>query len=175
MNERSSDKSLFSLAQIQHLMRVEFNRAQRYGYPIACLMLGIDRIGPLRDMHGYETKEEVVGAVADLLRSATRGSDFLGRFADDRLLAVVPHTNMAGVEVMARRLCAGAHKLRFGGDGRVLTITISIGASCQEPGGEGTPYFDALLGSAEDALIEAQNSGGDRVMLLRPGAEASDH
>jgi diguanylate cyclase (GGDEF)-like protein len=172
MNERSSDKSLFSLAQIQHLMRVEFNRAQRYRYSIACLMLGIDRLGPLRDMHGYEAKEEVVSAVADLLRSATRGSDFLGRLPDDRLLAVVPHTNTAGVEVMGRRLCVGAHKLRFGGDGRVLSVTISIGASCQEPGGEGTPYFDALLGSAEDALGEAQHSGGDRLVMLLPGAEA---
>ncbi len=57
----------------------------------------------------------------------------------------------------------------------MLAITISIGASCQEPGGEGTPYFDALLGSAEDALLEAQNNGGDRVVLWRPGAEASEH
>lgn len=174
MSDRPPEKSLFSLAQIQHLMRVEFNRAQRYGYPIACLMLGIDRLGPLRDMHGYDAKEEVVSAVADLLRSATRGSDFLGRLADDRLLAVVPHTNAKGLGVMSKRIVDGARALRFDGDGRTITITISIGGSYQEPGDGATPYFDALLQAAEDALFDAQNDGGNRVVLFKPGAESGE-
>ncbi len=173
MSERPSEKSLFSLAQIQHLMRVEFNRAQRYGYPIACLMLGIDRLGPLRDMHGYEAKEEIVAAVAELLRTATRGSDFLGRLADDRLLAVVPHTGAKGIRVMAERLRTGAHGLRFEGGGRTISVTVSLGGSCQEPGEGGTPFFDALLGSAEDALFEAQAAGGDKIVLLAPGQSSS--
>lgn len=174
MSERPSEKSLFSLAQIQHLMRVEFNRATRYGYPIACLMLGIDRLGPLRDMHGYDTKEEIVAAVAELLRTATRGSDFLGRLGDDRLLAVVPHTNRAGLVVMAQRLIEGARALRFEGGGVTMSITVSIGGSLQEPGGEGTPFFDALLQSAEDALFEAQAGDGNTFVLLRPGASSSE-
>jgi len=170
MTDRPSEKSLFSLAQIQHLMRVEFNRAQRYAYPIACLILGVDRLGPLRDMHGYDAKEEVVGAVAELLRTATRGSDFLGRLADDRLLAVVPHTNREGLNVLARRILEGAKGLRFQVDGRSVSITLSIGGSHQEPGVEGTPFFDALLQSAEDALFGAQSHGGGRFVLLDPGA-----
>lgn len=170
MTDRPTDKSLFSLAQIQHLMRVEFNRAQRYRYPIACLMLGIDRLASVRDVHGYDAKEEIVEAAVELLRSATRGSDFLGRLGDDRLLAVVPHTNRAGLQVMGTRLVEGARALRFEGDGRTISMTISIGGSFQEPAEDGTPYFDALLQAAEDALFAAQNDGGDKLKLLRPGA-----
>ena len=88
-SRESTEHGLFSLAQIQHLMRVEFNRAQRYDYPIVCMMIAIDRLGHLRDIYGYESKEEIVDAVVGLLKSSTRGSDFLGRMADDRLLAVV--------------------------------------------------------------------------------------
>ena len=40
-----AERSLFSLAQIQHLMRVEFNRAGRYSYPIVCMIIAIDRLG----------------------------------------------------------------------------------------------------------------------------------
>ncbi|MEZ6017325.1 MAG: GGDEF domain-containing protein [Planctomycetota bacterium] len=174
MSDRPTEKSLFSLAQIQHLMRVEFNRAQRYGYPIACLLLGIDRLSAVRDMHGYEAKEEVVNAVAELLRAATRGSDFLGRLGDDRLLAVVPHTNVQGLGTMAKRIVEGGRTLRFDGDGRAVSVTLSIGGSYQEAGDGATPFFDALLQTAEDALFDAQNAGGDRVVLQRPGAESGE-
>ena len=95
MSERpieAADRHLFSLAQIQHLMRVEFNRAQRYSYAVSCIILAVDRLGHLRDLYGYDAKEEILGSVVDLLKRETRASDFLGRMADDRLVADVRST-----------------------------------------------------------------------------------
>ena len=43
-NFSESEGGLFSLSQIQHLMRVEFNRAQRYEYPITCMLIAVDRL-----------------------------------------------------------------------------------------------------------------------------------
>ena len=99
MTQNDADNSLFSLAQIQHLMRVEFNRAQRYGYAISCLMIAVDRLGHLRDMYGYDSKEEIVDTMIRLLKTETRSSDFLGRMADDRLLAVIPHIGVVLLSV----------------------------------------------------------------------------
>jgi hypothetical protein len=42
---------------------------------------------------GYETKERVLDGVVALLHKITRTSDYVGRTADDRLIAVVPHTD----------------------------------------------------------------------------------
>ncbi len=163
----STERSLFTLAQIQHLMRVEFNRAQRYDYPIVCMLIAIDRLGHLRDLYGFETKEEILEGVVGLLKGATRSSDFLGRMADDRLLAVVPHTSPDGARILAERLLAGARGLTFEGDGRALQVTLSIGAS--HNAGGSTLFFDAMLAAAEDALCEATAEGGDRFELLDPG------
>lgn len=162
-----ADRSLFSLAQIQHLMRVEFNRAQRYDYPIACMMIAIDRLGHLRDLYGFDSKEEILEAVVELLKSSTRSSDFLGRMADDRLLAVVPHTPPEGADVLANRLLEGVRQLEFSADGRAIQITLSIGASHNSGGS--TLFFDAMLAAAEDALAEAVAEGGDRYEVLDPG------
>jgi len=162
-----SDRSLFSLAQIQHLMRVEFNRAQRYSYPIICMMIGIDRLGHLRDLYGYEAKEEILAAVVSLLKSETRSSDFLGRMADDRLLAVVPHTSPEGAEVLAGRLLEGVQSIDFASEGRTIQISLSIGASFNE--GSSTLFFDALLQAAEDGLNEAAGAGGNRFAAHAPG------
>ena len=55
MSEYSSDPGagVFSLSQIRHLMRVEFGRAQRYGYPLSCLVISVDRLDSLRDLVTY--------------------------------------------------------------------------------------------------------------------------
>lgn len=174
MTDSSADKSLFSLAQIQHLMRVEFNRAQRYGYPISCLMIAVDRLGHLRDMYGYEAKEEIIESIVGLLKGATRSSDFLGRMADDRLLAVVPHTGSAGIHVMSDRLLTQARNLGFQSEGRTIPISIAIGGSFDgsDDGGitkaQRTMFFDALLQASEEALDDAVAGGGDRAIFVTP-------
>ena len=163
----SADRSLFTLAQIQHLMRVEFNRAARYDYPIVCLLIAVDRLGHLRDLYGFDAKEEIVEGLVGLLKSGTRSSDFLGRMADDRLLAVVPHTTPAGADILAGRLLEGARDLAFAAEGRTVQVTLSIGAS--HNGGGTTLFFDAMLASAEEAMNEAASQGGDRYKVFDPG------
>src|SRR5438552_11911730 len=92
----AAPRGLFSVAQIQHILRVEFARAQRYRYALACLMISVDQLESLRDLCGYEIKEQVLESVVGLLQNATRTSDFLGRTADDRLAVLIPHTPKEG-------------------------------------------------------------------------------
>jgi diguanylate cyclase (GGDEF)-like protein len=172
MNDRSKsslregDPEIFSLAQIMHLMRVEFARAQRYDYPLACLLISVDGLSRMRDVHGYDAKQAVLDEVARLLKAETRSCDFLGRLMDDRLLAVVPHTRGDGARVLGERLLAGVRKLGFESGGKRLPITISIGATHNEGGS--TLFFDALLQAGEGALAESVAAGGDRLSLRDP-------
>jgi diguanylate cyclase (GGDEF)-like protein len=155
----SERRGLFSVAQIHHLLRVEFHRSQRHHYPLSCLVLAVDRLESLRDRHGYETKERVLDAIVLLLGEATRSSDYLGRTADDRLMAVVPHTDAAGARVLARRLVERARSLRLERMPEAFPVSLSIGLAATA--GEGDTFHDALLASAESALSEAIAAGGD--------------
>ena len=163
---------VFSLTQIRHLMRVEFSRAQRYGYPVSCIVIACDRLGHLRDLYGYEFREAVMDDVVTLLQKATRGCDYLGRLMDDRLMAVLPHTTRAGAETTARRILGGAHELGFRPEGNALRVTLSVGISHFEE--DNTMFFDALVDAAEQGLREAAESGGDRVIYIDPGPGKED-
>jgi diguanylate cyclase (GGDEF)-like protein len=166
----NKDRGLFSVAQIQHVLRVEFARAQRYGYPAACMLIAVDQLGLVRDRCGYEVKEEIMDDVVVLLKAATRSSDFLGRTADDRLMAVIPHTSAAGARIMGKRLLESVRSHSFAHAGELAPITLSIGASINE--GSKAMYYDSLLESAEAALAEAIAGGGDRYVerdALAPG------
>lgn len=166
-NLSDTDAGLFSLSQIMHLMRVEFSRAQRYGYPLACMLISVDRLGYLRDLYGYDSKEAIVEEVSRLLRSATRTCDFLGRLADDRLLAVVPHTGEEGTQILGERLLSGVRELQFDSDGKQIQVTVSIGTSCLTD--SKTLFFDSLLSAAEAGLADAEQAGGDRCTSRKPG------
>jgi diguanylate cyclase (GGDEF)-like protein len=157
---KHGDRGLLSVAQIQHVLRVEFDRAQRYQYPLACMLIAIDQLGLVRDRLGYDVKEEVMDELVDLLRAATRSSDFLGRTADDRLMAVIPHTGAEGARTMGRRLLEAVRKRQFAHAKELGSITLSIGVSVNVR--SKAMYFDSLLESAESALAESVGGGGDR-------------
>lgn len=162
--ERSPSPGLFSMTQIRHLMRVEFSRAQRYRYPLACLVLTVDDLERVRDTEGYDAKEALLESVIALLQRETRVCDYLGRLADDRLMAVLPHTPADGARAAAERLLAAA-RAGAGADGRATTL--SVGGSAYQD--DNTLFFDALLEAAEDAVRDAELGGGDRYVAHVPG------
>jgi diguanylate cyclase (GGDEF)-like protein len=158
--KKHGDRGLFSVAQIQHVLRVEFARAQRYGYPLACMLIAVDQLGTVRDRAGYEVKEEIMDGVIDLLKASTRASDFLGRTADDRLMAVIPHTSAEGARTLGNRLVEGVRAREFAHAAGSAPITLSVGIATHER--SSAMFFDSLLETAEAALSEAIGAGGDR-------------
>lgn len=153
-------QGLFSPAEIERLMRAEFDRAQRHKYPIVCMMIAVDRLGQLQDLYGYESKDEILNAVIAVLRAETRDSDYLSILQDDRLLAVFPHTAPESGAFLAKRMLSGMKKQRFERDGRSLRISSSIGIAHNRH--EGTLSFETLVRVAEEGLRVADAAGGDR-------------
>ncbi len=153
--------SLFSQAQILQLMKNEFARARRHGLPLGCMLLQVDRLLPLIDMHGAELRSTVRAAVAGLVREKTRGSDLLGTTSEDRYLLVLPHTSLQQTRVVAERLHQMFEAVEIAVDGRPLALSLSIGMTASDD--QKTIFFDSLLAQAEAAVEFATKSGGNQV------------
>jgi diguanylate cyclase (GGDEF)-like protein len=144
-------------------MRIEFERAQRYKYPLACFLIAVDRLERLHDLYGIETKETILRALSELLRAETRASDLLGVLVDDRLLVMIPHAARPGADALAKRLLEGARKLSFDSDGRSVRISLSIGgAHNQTVKPIQRLFYETLLSVSESGLDVALQGGGDR-------------
>ena len=150
--------SMFSLAQIRHLMRVEFARAERYGYELSVLAIGVDHRAELRRRGGDDLAAEAVDTMVELLLGATRTCDHLGRLLDDRFLAVLPHTGTEGARILAERWRQEAASKPLGGG--VDRLGISVGIAALQPGQ--ALFFDLLVEEAVEALHRAQAAGGGR-------------
>jgi diguanylate cyclase (GGDEF)-like protein len=165
----AEERGLYSVAQIQHLLRIEFARAQRYAYPLSCMLLAVDQLDTLRDLHGYEFKEQVLERLVDLLKRATRSSDFLGRTADDRLVLLLPHTQPQGARSLGERLIENSGVLSSELGGNVARVSVSIGLASLQ--GEDVLFHDALYRGAELALEEAVAAGGGRLQVRAAGGQ----
>jgi diguanylate cyclase (GGDEF)-like protein len=153
--------SLFSQAQILQLMKNEFARARRHGLPLGCMMLQIDRLPQLVDLHGASLRSVVRAAMARLVREKTRGSDMIGTTNDDRYLVVLPHTNLTQTRIVAERLHGLFGEFEVAIDGRALALGLSIGITAFDD--QKALFFDTLLAQSEAALEFAAGEGGDQV------------
>lgn len=155
-------RGLFTAEEVRQLMQVEFERARRYGYAITCMTIQVDRIEHLETVHGLETKDEILFAVADLVKGATRAGDLLGYMVQDRLVVLVPHTTGDAARALAERLLAGARKLRFASVTRTMRVTLSIGVAHNQHSDASS--FEVLEAVSNEGRLVADSSGGDRVV-----------
>lgn len=169
--------ALFSQAQILHLMKNEFARARRHEIPLGCVLMQVDRLAQLVDLHGVGLRTAVRQAMGSVVREKTRGADLLGATNDDRYLLVLPHTTLEQTRIVADRLRAVFCELAIAVDGRELALSLSAGISAC--GDQQTLFFDSLVGQAEAALEQAMQSGGNQVLSfgeaqLRASGDGAD-
>lgn len=76
------------------------------GGPITLLKIDIDNFKWINDVRGYDIGDSViVGHVEKIMEAARlRESDWIVRLGGDEIVVILPNTDMAGAEVVARRI-----------------------------------------------------------------------
>ena len=168
-NFSGSEQALFSPTDIRQLMRAEYERAGRYGHSLTCLLVGVDRLEPLTDLYGFESRQDVLDAVIELLLARLRVGDLLGcREDDDTFLLALPFTPPVGSRALSQRLLAGAREFVFEADGRSLRLSLSIGAAYAED--PDCKSFEDMSTTARRGLEAAMEAGGARIVEWKPSA-----
>jgi diguanylate cyclase (GGDEF)-like protein len=139
----------------------ESSREQRV--PFSILMADIDHFKQINDRHGHITGDSVLKAVIGVLQSVMRVDDELGRYGGEEFIAILPNTNAASAEELARRLNESVAELSVDTPTGSVGCTVSIGVA------EWTPTraesVQALVYRADDALLSAKQDGRNRVHL----------
>ena len=140
--------------------------ARRHEHRLAVAMIDVDHFKAFNDRHGHAAGDEVLSAVADVLRRHLRAEDQLGRLGGEEFLALLPDADAAAAEAATEKLRAEVAAARVRHDGHELAVTVSIGWAAWD--GE---TAQELLRRADAALYEAKRRGRDRTC----GAPASLH
>lgn len=141
------ETNLFNYAFLHYKLDEEFKRAQRFGQPLSCVLVGLDG----------ECSAQTLRELAGIFLSASRDTDVLGRFDLTSFLFFLPSTGPDGARIMAERVVEQARRLGLRdlvGDPLGLAVGIASMPSSK------MAQRDDLFAAARRAFLAAQRKGG---------------
>jgi diguanylate cyclase (GGDEF)-like protein len=156
---RDSLTGLLKHADIKEQVAIELERALRGGSQASVVMLDIDHFKKVNDSYGHPAGDNVIRALANLLRQRLRRVDSLGRYGGEEFLAVLPECPPEQAQRIIDEIRQRFADLRFIVEGTEFAVTLSAGISCTDA----DISASELLERADRALYAAKESGRDRV------------
>lgn len=151
------------------LAKREVERTRRNGGTISCIMLDLDHFKRVNDTYGHPAGDQVLIAVAECCSNNIRAYDLLCRYGGEEFVVLLPEAGLKMARATAERLREEISRLNVIYEGEAITITTSLGLSCQDKGEEMT--LETLLGRADQALYAAKTAGRNRVAVWKTGAD----
>lgn len=150
---------LTSLHNRHHLdaeMPALMAEAAAKGSPLTLVVVDIDHFKKINDRYGHSRGDEVLVAVAEILRGACRGRQLLVRYGGEEFVLVLPGTAPIQAALAVERLRERIEAATPGG----IPVSASFGMATLHPG----ETFDQLFTRADAAVYEAKRGGRNQVV-----------
>jgi diguanylate cyclase (GGDEF)-like protein len=127
------------------------------------LVLDVDNLKSVNDVHGHMAGDALLRAVATALRHRLRQTDIAGRLGGDEFGVLLPQADDAAARTVAGEVLAAirAHEVASGGDGDTASLSIGV-AMVKIPG----LRTNDVLRCADAAMYRGKRSGGDRMQVV---------
>ena len=159
---RDSLTGLLKHADIKEQLALEVQRATRSGKPASVVMLDLDHFKHVNDTYGHAAGDNVLRALANLLRQRLRRIDSLGRYGGEEFVAVLPECTALQARRIFDEIRVRFAALSFyGGDSQEFYVTFSAGI-CQT---DGRTASGVLLERTDQALYVAKHKGRNQVQV----------
>ncbi len=146
----------------QFHFRQEVARTKRLGRGLSLLLFDIDHFKRINDEYGHQVGDEVLRALAFLVRGLIRPTDFLFRWGGEEFVVLLPHTDFDAALEVAQRLCVSVSSRRLielgSGEGPEVTVSVGIASALTASDAE------SLVSRADAACYAAKRTGRNCVV-----------
>lgn len=149
-----------------------WEQAERYNEPVSLVMCDIDHFKHCNDTYGHQVGDKVLRQFADLLKSAARGVDKIGRYGGEEFLIVLPGTVLDAAVSFAERVREMIEAEEFSTPRGKIKKTASFGVAAWPH-----PLInnrEELVKASDEALYVAKEQGRNRVIRF-DGKEFNEH
>ncbi len=135
---------------------------QRYGRPIATLVVDIDHFKRFNDDYGHAAGDAVIRRTGELIAQTLRETDKVARFGGEEFVVLLREVNEHEAHELAERIRLIVEESRTSFDGKELAVTVSIG--CAAITGHDRDV-EELIERADRALYAAKAAGRNCIRL----------
>jgi diguanylate cyclase (GGDEF)-like protein len=163
LERQTREDALTGVSNRRHLddvLAAEWERARRFGRALSVAMVDVDLFKEVNDRFSHATGDEVLRAIARILRAHTRGVDAVARYGGEEFCLVLVETGAADAAHLCDRLCARVEAYDWGSIHPGLAVTVSIGIAERDATMDAPA---ALLAAADARLYAAKHAGRNRV------------
>ena len=144
-------------------LEIETGRSNRYGHPLAMLLLDIDHFKRYNDTYGHLEGDKVLVRLADVIQSCLRTMDSAYRYGGEEFTIILPETRADEAKNVAQRIRTTVEAEAFipAPDTPVI-VTVSTGVT-EYAHKEDTSAF---VQRADQAMYLSKQNGRNRVSTL---------
>ena len=147
MRRLAATDPLTGLANYRRLMgtfEAECSRSQRTGRAFSLMLLDLDHLKKINDIHGHSIGSRAICRVGQILQTQCRSVDLAARYGGDEFVLILPETGASAARNVARRIVGAVRR-----DPEAPQISVSFGlATCPDHG----RTFKEVLGVADRGM-----------------------
>ena len=145
-------------------LRSELSFARRHKSDVSLAFFDVDHFKKVNDTYGHQGGDAVLVALANTIRAMIRNEDVFARYGGEEFALILRGIDRAGASTVGERLRERVEAMRVNYEGRVLTVTVSVGCASFAELDEKTP--EALVSTADKRLYAGKHAGRNRVVAL---------
>jgi two-component system cell cycle response regulator len=154
---------LYNLRHFYHLLEIEIDRCNRYGHPLALLLMDIDNFKIYNDSYGHLEGDKVLIRLGQIITSCLRTMDSAFRYGGEEFTVILPETTAEEAKNVAQRVKTVVEYEKFLPEpGHAVRITISTGVTEYS----NKEQLSSFIKRADQAMYLSKERGRNTISFL---------
>lgn len=147
---------VFNRPKLDEYLQCELERSERTKSPFSIILVDVDALRIINDTLGNPVGDDLLVAVAEILKQNVRATDIVGRWSGEEFLIILPDTEEKGAMTLAEKIRTMIEQTNFK---TVEKLTASFGVTAYRK--DLLPA--TLISRAHTARSRAKEKGRNRV------------
>ena len=152
---------LYSADYMKNQIKREINNAKKLSTGFALVMCDIRRFTQINQQYGYQNGDTLLREVAQIILMNVRDGDLACRYASDRFIILMPHTEQETADEISKQIRTAINHLAYKYDNTSRAIYPDV-TTCSHHY-RGWQSYEAVLQNINEQLNDAKTQHGDKV------------
>lgn len=150
-------------AHFAERFEAELRKARSYSQPLSIVVFDVDHFKSVNDTHGHHAGDVVLKRIAEMIRSATRGSNLFARYGGEEFVVMMVSADGEQAARNANRIRETVAQTPFHLPGQEEPVRVTISGGVASFPGDGDSTSE-LIRAADQALYAAKEQGRNRIV-----------